>query len=130
MRLEQIDNPDVSTADLDGDWQSEDVFTDEEDNENRLAIRFFGSRMGYGVYNGAYIEFVSGSAETITYEDGKTFWLLLPPEDGPERATFGGEVQTGSDGGFTIFAPRQTNPGEEPAEFTSEPLTQVPAFSL
>ncbi|MGM0555845.1 MAG: hypothetical protein ACQEVA_05665 [Myxococcota bacterium] len=130
MRLEQLGDTNVPTSELDGDWQSEEVFTDQNGNDNRLAVRFFGTRMGYGFYNGAYVEFVSGSAETLTYDGGKTFWLLRPPEDGPQRPAFGGEVQAGADGGFTIFAPRQTNPGEQPAEFSSEPLMNVPAFDL
>lgn len=130
MRLEQLGDPDISVADLDGDWQSEDVFSDDDDNDNRLAVRFFGDRMGYGVYNGAYIEFVSGTPQTQTLDTGETFWMLLPPADGPEQPSFGGEIETGEDGTITIFAPRQTNPGEQPAEFTSEPLGNVPAFSL
>ena len=130
MRLEQLHNPDVTVADLDGDWQSEEVFPDDNDNDTRLAMRFFGDRIGYGAYNGAYIEFVSGMAQTLTLDTGETFWMLLPPPDGAQQATFGGEIQTDEDGTITVFAPRQTNPGEEPAEFTSEPMISVSSFSL
>jgi predicted small secreted protein len=130
MRLEQLGTADITVEELDGDWQSEEIIVGEDGNDNRLALRFFGERMGYGIFNGAYIEFVSGNAETLTLDNGRTYWLLLPPPDGAPQATFGGELQVAEDGSVRLFAPRQTNPGEEPAEFTSEFMTSVSSFSL
>lgn len=129
LRLEQLDADPAAVSRLAGDWQSASTFTDENGSNLRLAVRFFGDRVGYGLYNGAYIEFAVATSAVMTMDTGEVYWLMIPPEAGAP-AVFAGELAIDEGGETTLYAPRQTNPGQQPAVFTSEPLVSVPSFSL
>jgi hypothetical protein len=127
MRFEQLATADISVEDIAGNWQSEETFTGENGGTFRLAVRFLGGTFGYGVYNGAYVEFIPGQAQVITYDTGETFWFGVPPDTTPPKPSLAGEVRSDGDGGYTIWAPREVTP--QSGDFESVELNHVAAFT-
>ena len=130
VRYEPLGTPDFGLDEVRGNWQSEQTFTGQNGESLRLAVRILGDQAGYGVYNGAYVEFSSGTARLLTYETGETFWFIDPPSAGDPKWALGGQIIENDQGELTLYAPRQTNPGEQPAEFEATKMLEVDAFSV
>lgn len=130
LRLERLATPDLSISEVQGRWQSEQSFTDQNDNSYRMALRMQPGYLGYGIYNGAYIEYSDGAARIITYDTGETFWFIEPPNAGDPKHALAGEIMADDNGEWQVYVPRNTNPGEEPAEFDALLMEHVEAFGL
>ncbi len=128
LRFEQVATPEVSVDDISGSWQSQDTYDDGHGNSYRLALRVLGGYLGYGFFNGAYVEYVGGDASTITYDDGKTFWFYDPGS--PDKPALAGEVTRDAAGNVVLYAPRQTNPNQTPAHFEAVQMDHVDSFGL
>lgn len=128
LRFEQPATPQVPLEAIEGNWQSEQTYSDENGNEYRLALRALGGSLGYGAYNGAYIEFVSGEANTITFDTGETYWFLAPPATGDPRPALAGEIRVDDAGMQMLYAPRETAQGS--GEFEAIRMQRVDGFTL
>lgn len=129
LRFEQLGDADVTVDDLDGKWQSDDTFPGENGDMYWLVVRVMGDYAGYGFYNGgAYVEFAGGDAHTITYDSGETFWFYEPPTTGDPKPALCGELVVDAAGEMTLYAPRQSNPGQTPEEFEAVAMHPVDAL--
>jgi hypothetical protein len=130
MRLEQLADTHGIADELVGDWQSEASYVDENDNPYHLAMRLRGGQLGYGIYNGAYVEFAGGTARWIPDNRARqAMWFIEPSPVGDPMSPLAGEV-VWEGGEWVLYAPRHLNPGEEPAEFEAVKMHHVDAFRL
>jgi hypothetical protein len=127
LRFEQQSTPDIASENIAGNWQSDETYTGENGGSFRLAIRILAGTFGYGGYNGAYIEFISGDLEMITYDTGETFWFNVPPAGGNPVPSLAGEVRVGPQGDYLLWAPREVTP--QSGEFESVEMFQVDSFT-
>ncbi|QDG51474.1 hypothetical protein FIV42_12175 [Persicimonas caeni] len=128
LRFEQPGTPAVSVEEIAGNWQSDETYTDENGNDFRFALRALGGTLGYGIYNGAYVEFISGEAITITYDTGETYWFSAPPASGDPQPPLGGQIVVDDAGEMVLYAPRETAPNSD--EFEAMRMRSVDGFSL
>ncbi|MFW5966450.1 MAG: hypothetical protein ACOCV2_02975 [Persicimonas sp.] len=130
FRLVQDSSRQVGVHNVGGNWQSLDEYEDDQGNPYRLAMRMHDGYIGYGIYNGAFVEYASGTPDFYTFEeDDLDVWVIDPPESGDPMGAFGGEI-VDPDDDVVLYAPRQTNPGEEPAEYEAVEMERVDNFSV
>ncbi|GEM_PF-3721915 len=117
----------VEIAEIAGEWQSIDRFENDAMDQFRIGLRIESSgKIGYGaITRGGYTEFARADGVLMTYDTGRTYWLI-PPVTMSDQPSLAGEIRGIDSGSLQLWALRNLGSGR----FEAIELEAVEAFEF